>query len=105
MFRPTTAARGKPRAFARPIFPGLLLFVLAIGGFSPPAGGEVEGGPQFQVSDVTTGWAYESDPSVAADANGNFVVVWRDYYQYGPPYGHLFQGRRYVANATTGGTQ
>jgi len=106
MFRPTTSARGRPRAFASPIFPGLLLFVLAIGGFGAPAGGEIEAGPQFQVSDATTGNVYEGQPSVASDADGNFVVVWRgDYEYYGPPYGRLIQGRRFGADGTPRGYQ
>jgi hypothetical protein len=84
----------------------LLLFVFAIGGFGGPASGEVEAGPQFQVSDVTTGYAFESQSSVASDAEGNFVVVWRggyEYYGYGPPYGFLIQGRRFASDGTPRG--
>jgi hypothetical protein len=81
----------------------LLLLVLAIGG---PASAEVEAGPQFQVSDATTGYTWESQPAVASDADGNFVVVWQgDYEYYGPPYGRLIQGRRFGADGTPRGYQ
>jgi hypothetical protein len=96
--------RGKPHASARLIFPASLLFVLAVGGFGEPASGQVLGGPQFQVSDLTTGYAYEREPSVAADAEGNFVVVWRAY-EYGPPYGPQILVRRFAADGTPGGPQ
>jgi hypothetical protein len=106
MPQPTTRERGVPRASASPIFPGLLLFVLAIGGFGAPAGGEIEAGPHFQVSDATTGYVFESQASVASDADGNFVVVWRgDYEYYGPLYGRLIQGRRFAADGTPRGYQ
>jgi hypothetical protein len=106
MTQPTTTVRGVPRASTSPIFPGLLLFVLAIGGFGAPAGGEIEAEPQFQVSDATTGYVSESQASVASDADGNFVVVWRgDYEYYGPPYGRLIQGRRFGADGTPRGYQ
>jgi hypothetical protein len=52
-------------------------------------------GNQFQVSDTTTGYNWERDPAVAVDASGDFVVVWRDYQDLGPPYGYLIQGRQF----------
>jgi hypothetical protein len=63
------------------------------------------GGPQFQVGSIATGYVHEREPSVAADADGDFVVVWRDYQGYGPPYGYLIQGRRFAADGTPGGPQ
>jgi hypothetical protein len=59
----------------------------------------VEAGPQFQVSDVESGYAYETEPSVATDARGNFVVVWRDYL-YGPPYGPQIQARLFASDGS-----
>ena len=50
-----------------------------------PAGGE------FRVNTYTTGYQY--GPSVASDANGNFVVVWSSYLQdgdLGGVYGQVF---------------
>jgi hypothetical protein len=38
-------------------------------------------GTEFQVNTWTTG--YQREPSVAADSNGDFVVVWESYGQYG----------------------
>ena len=42
-------------------------------------------GPEFRVNTYTTG--YQVAPSVAADASGNFVVVWRSDVQDGSGYG------------------
>ena len=54
------------------------------------------GGPQFQVRHHDRGCVRESEPSVASNADGDFVVVWRDYQWPGPPYGYLVQGRRFA---------
>jgi hypothetical protein len=40
MFRPRTAAQGKPRWSAKLACPAFAIFVFAIGGFGAPAGGE-----------------------------------------------------------------
>jgi hypothetical protein len=104
MVRLMTAARGKPRASARLIFPAFLLLVFPIGGHGSSTGGEVKAGPQFLVSDVTSEYEYENEPSVAADAQGNFVVVWRESI-YGPPYGSQIQARLFASDGTPRGGQ
>ena len=43
--------------------------------------GQVLLGPEFQVNSYATGT--QASPSVAADASGNFVVVWTSQYQDG----------------------
>jgi hypothetical protein len=51
-------------------------------------------GPEFQVNAYTTG--YQSNPAVAADAAGNFVVVWESTESAGADTsGGSIQGRRY----------
>jgi hypothetical protein len=105
MFRSTTATLGVPRVSARLIFPALFHVVLAIGGFGAPASGEVIGGPQFQVGDGTSEYWSERDPSVAVDADGDFVVVWRETDWYGQPSGYVIQGRRFASDGTPGGPQ
>ncbi len=96
----TTPAHAVPRASAELIFSALLLCLFAIGGFAAPAGEEVVAGPQFQVS---TMGGFE--PSVASDADGNFVVVWTDWVPYDPgaAYGPLIFGRLFGADGTPGG--
>jgi len=54
---------------------------------------QVPRGPEFQVNVVTTG--YQDVPSIAADANGNFVIVWHDQDHDGDSYGVV--GRRFDA--------
>ena len=69
-------------------------------------------GSEFQVNSYTTG--YQSDPAVASDANGNFVVVWRSYGQDGSGdgvFGQRFnasgvpQGSEFQVNSYTTGDQ
>jgi hypothetical protein len=51
-------------------------------------------GAQFQVNGYTTG--YQFNPAVAADADGNFVVVWGSVGSYGTDTSSSsIQGRRY----------
>jgi len=98
MFRTTTTACTLPRAPARLILSTLLLCLFAIGGFAAPAGEEIVAGPQFQVSGTATGYGYEMQPSVATDADGNFVVVWSGY-------GEPIWGRLFAADGTPDGNQ
>jgi hypothetical protein len=51
-------------------------------------------GPEFRVNTYTT--SYQFVPSVAADASGNFVVVWQSY-QTDDPDGGVF-GQRYASS-------
>ena len=61
-------------------------------------------GAQFQVNTYTT--AYQSTPSVAADADGDFVVVWYSVGSSGTdPSGYSIQGQRYASNGSTQGAQ
>jgi len=57
-------------------------------------------GPEFRVNSYTT--TIQNEASVAADANGNFVVVWRSYVQDGSVWGVF--GQRYASTgAPVGG--
>jgi len=61
-------------------------------------------GEQFQVNSYTTGMQW--DPAVAADAQGNFVVVWGVFGSYGTDTsGQSIQGQRYDASGTPVGGQ
>jgi len=56
-------------------------------------------GPAFQVNSYTTG--YQTAPAVAADAVGNFVVVWQSDGSPGADQsGTAIVGRRFAANGT-----
>jgi hypothetical protein len=71
------------------------------------ADGTPSGAP-FQVGSIATGYAEESGPSIAADEDGNFVVVWRDYIDYQGPdeqYGTQIQARGFAASGTPAGPQ
>jgi len=57
---------------------------------------QVPVGPEFQVNTYTTG--SQGRPSVAAAANGSFIVVWQSLDQDGSNYGVF--GRRYDASGT-----
>ena len=105
MLRLTTAARGVPRASARPIFPALLFFALAIGGFGAPASGELEAGPQFQVSDAdaTSGYVFENRPSVAADARGQLRRRVGGFRDVPPAVRHPDPGQRFASDGTPRG--
>ena len=60
-------------------------------------------GAQFQVNTYTT--KAQKQPAVAADAQGNFVVVWRSYGAVADASGSSVQGQRYAANGTPIGGQ
>jgi hypothetical protein len=59
-------------------------------------------GAQFQVNTYTTGLQYHT--SVAADADGDFVVVWQSY-SLATPTLRIIQGQRYASNGSTQGTE
>jgi hypothetical protein len=64
------------------------------------AAGMVQGATEFLVNAHTTG--SQTDPAVAMDATGNFVVVWRSVGQDGSNSG-IFAQRFDAAGATQGG--
>jgi hypothetical protein len=62
-----------------------------------PAGGE------FQVNTYTTN--NQTSPSVAMEANGDFVVVWQSQGSGTDPGGYSVQAQRYTSNGSTQGAQ
>jgi len=61
-------------------------------------------GGQFQVDSYTTSW--QNHPTVAADVQGNFVVVWDSAGSYGTDTSYRsIQGQRYDANGVPVGDQ
>src|SRR4029077_17856628 len=63
-------------------------------------------GPEFQVNTYTTG--DQTEPKVAADGSGRFVVVWQSasYYGSGPDgSGHGVAARRFDAAGTPAGAE
>jgi hypothetical protein len=58
-------------------------------------------GPEFQVSTYTT--AQQREPSLASDANGNFVVIWESYGQDGS--GNGVFGQRFDAGGARRGSE
>jgi hypothetical protein len=61
-------------------------------------------GSQFQVNSYTTG--SQESPSVAVDANGDFIVVWTSVGSPGTDTSDLsIQGQRYAADGTPQGAQ
>jgi hypothetical protein len=58
------------------------------------AGSGIPLGPEFRVNTFTAG--FQTNPSVAADASGNFVVVWESNGQDGSNYGVF--GQRYASS-------
>jgi hypothetical protein len=64
-------------------------------------GGGVPQGPEFPVNTYTT--SAQGDPSVAADAAGNFVVVWHSSTQDGQGYGVFAQ--RYASTGVPLGAE
>ena len=76
---------------------GLILLALpATGGAQLPLGSE------FQVNTFTT--SLQGSQSVAADADGNFVVVWASYFQDGSD-GGIFARRYLASGAPVSGTE
>ena len=82
-------------------FLAALLGVLGVAGAVPgatPVGGE------FQVNTYTT--SAQLIPAVAADASGNFVVVWQSDGSAGSDNSfHSIQGQRYDASGNTVGSE
>jgi len=61
-------------------------------------------GSEFQVNSYTTNTQYT--PAVAAEANGDFVVVWMSSGSSGTdPFGRSIQGQRYASSGTAIGSQ
>jgi len=60
-------------------------------------------GPEFQVNTYTTN--HQRDPSVAAEADGDFVVVWRSWRSPAPDTSYSIQGQRYASDGTALGGQ
>jgi hypothetical protein len=61
-------------------------------------------GAQFQVNSYTTN--SQDSPSVAVDADGDFVVVWTSWGSYGTDSSILsIQGQRYASNGATLGAE
>ena len=60
-------------------------------------------GSQFQVNSYTT--SYQWTPSVAASAQGDFVVAWESYGSYGADPGYSIQGQRHGADGAPAGLQ
>jgi len=61
-------------------------------------------GAQFQVNTYTT--HYQGRPSVAVDADGDFVVAWQSYSSYASDTDNLsIQGQRYASDGSTQGAQ
>jgi hypothetical protein len=56
-------------------------------------------GPQDQVNTFTT--SLQSQPAVAADADGDFVVVWTSFDEYGEEFG--IRGQRYGSDGLPAG--
>ena len=80
---------------------------LALGFLAPPPAGAqtpVPAGAQFQVNTYTASSQYK--PSVATDANGDFVVVWTSSGSSGTDTsGNSIQGQRYTSNGSAQGAQ
>jgi len=60
-------------------------------------------GPEVQVNSYTTG--NQALPSVAVEANGDFVVVWDSYASPGTDADRSIQGQRYASSGTPIGSE
>jgi hypothetical protein len=60
-------------------------------------------GPEFRINTFTTG--SQGRPSLAADASGNFVVVWNSYAQEGPGTAFDVFGQRYASGGAPIGSE
>jgi hypothetical protein len=77
--------------------------ILSIQGQRYASDGSMQGA-QFQVNTYTTG--AQQLPSVAADADGDFVVAWNSYGSSGTDTSYQsIQGQRYASDGSTQGTQ
>lgn len=83
---------------------GLRLLGSALAGLvcapAVPVSGQLLG-PEFQVNSYTT--SHQQFPAVAADAAGNFVVVWASQGQEDPDFAGVFGQRYDTAGAPVGG--
>jgi hypothetical protein len=70
----------------------------------PALGASAPVGPEFQVNTYTPGPQGFAGPAVAADAAGNFAVVWPSGAQDGSPGFGVF-GRRFLSDATPDGAE
>ncbi|MGH7898184.1 MAG: hypothetical protein ACREQQ_09535 [Candidatus Binatia bacterium] len=69
--------------------------------------GQVPVGSEFQVSDLLNGC--QTQPKIAADAQGNFVVVWSSYYTTYDGFSYMtdadIHGKRFDSSATIRGSE
>ena len=73
-----------------------------VAAFAAPVVAQFGSGGEFQVNTYTTSGQY--DPAVAADADGNFVIVWANCYDGdGDSCGVMAQ--RYTRTGTAAGTE
>jgi len=88
-----------------------IVLVTLLSGSAAVAAGQAVG-PEFRVNSFTT--SYQSRPRVGADADGNFVVVWKSFGRDGDGYAVAGQrldrlgvarGPEFVANTFTTGPQ
>src|SRR5262245_60028718 len=72
---------------------------------SPPAGAQppIPAGAEFQVNTYTT--SFQQTPVAAAEADGDFVVVWQSNGSLGTDTSLSIQGQRYHSNGSTQGAQ
>jgi hypothetical protein len=82
----------------RPVSSAAALLCVCVS--APSTYAQIPLGPDFQVNSFTN--YPQSNPSVATDAAGNFVVVWHSLFQDGSDYG-IF-ARRYDASGTPVGS-
>ena len=74
------------------------IVLLAFGG---AASGQTPVGPNFRVNSYTTG--IQSDPSIAVEPDGDFVIVWMSQGQDGSYYGAF--GQRFAASGAPRGSE
>jgi hypothetical protein len=100
--RPTLV---RPLLLRAPLaWPALPLLSLAVGLFGPLAVGGAALAATLQVNTYTT--SYQAYPSVAVDADGDFVVVWVSHGSSGSDTdGRSIQGQRYDAGGSAVGSE
>ena len=79
---------------------GCAAALLVVGAGPHPVSGQLLG-PEFRVNSYTT--SHQQFPAVAADAAGNFVVVWASQGQEDPDFAGVFGQRYDAAGAPLGG--
>ena len=80
---------------------GIVATALVVGGWPIALGAQVRLGSEFQVNTYTTN--SQTRPSLAADAAGNFVVVWNSLLQDGSSFGVF--GQRYTSSGAASGAE